>query len=192
MNPGSIKQWTMFTIYGWLIGFGLVLFLAIITEAIGLGGYQFFIGIGMGLGIGYMQGRVMSLYFNINNRWMIYTTVGMGVSFTLFDFGHHYLSVLPEYNLFYSISLGGFLTALLQFTLLRRIFTRAWLWIPTCFLSWVLAGLAIRFSETIESFGLTGLPAAFIVLIILTIGASSVLGIVSGLGLRMLINTMNT
>lgn len=175
--------------YGWMIGFGLVIFLAFLIEAIGLGGYQFFIGIGMGLGVGYMQGRVLSLYFGINYRWVLYSVIGMGFSFILFDFGKSFSTLLPEYNLLYSVSLGGLITAVLQYLLLKERFPNALPWLLYCFAGWTLSGALIRFTEIMESIGLTGLPAAIIVLIILTIGASATLGLITGIGLRRITRT---
>ena len=176
----------MATLYGWLIGFGLVVFLAFLIESIGLGGYQFFIGIGVGVGLGYVQARVTRLHFGIGYPWMYATIFGLGFSFVLFDLGHKYSGFIPEYNLFYSIALGGLLTSLTQYFLLRRIFRHAVLWIPISTLGWILAGALIRFTETLKNFGIDGLPAAIIVLIILTVGASLVLGTITGIGMNII------
>lgn len=182
------KRWVIATILGWLLGFTLVVALAFAIESIGLSGYQFFIGIGIGLGVGYMQGRIMQFYLGIGHQWMIASTVGMGLAFTLFDLGNALFTVFPEYNLLSTVALGGVLTGLAQYFILKKQFQNAVLWIPISLIGWTLAGGLIRLSEVIEKTGLSGLPAALIVLVILTVGASSVLGLITGFGLKKIVD----
>ena len=53
----SFSIWLRATFLGWVIGFFLVIGLVLIWDAIGVGSSQFMIGVGMGAGVGFMQGR---------------------------------------------------------------------------------------------------------------------------------------
>lgn len=50
----TLRDWTLNTIYGWLIGFVCVILLAIISETLGVGNSQFFVGTGMAAGVGFV------------------------------------------------------------------------------------------------------------------------------------------
>jgi hypothetical protein len=55
----SLGGWIGATTLGWILGVPLVAGLAIIGEALGIGGVQVLVGAGMGLGVGLLQGRLI-------------------------------------------------------------------------------------------------------------------------------------
>ena len=44
--------WLRATVAGWLLGVPLIVALALLGEAVGVGGAQFLVGVGMGAGLG--------------------------------------------------------------------------------------------------------------------------------------------
>jgi hypothetical protein len=52
-------RWLRATFLGWLLGFLLILAGSVIGDLVELGGGQFIVGIGMGAGVGYTQGRTL-------------------------------------------------------------------------------------------------------------------------------------
>jgi hypothetical protein len=83
----SLRNWTLNTIYGWLIGFVCVVLLALISDAIGIGNSQFFVGTGMAAGVGFMQNRLLRRKHNWNWNWMWTTIIGMTLAFVILEFG---------------------------------------------------------------------------------------------------------
>lgn len=107
--PSSfINRWLKSTLYGWMLGFAVVILLALLFESIGLAGYQFFIGLGIGVGVGFMQGRALKNYFEVQNKWMWASIIGMGISFLVFDIGNKLNDTIPSYSLQLSVAVGGF------------------------------------------------------------------------------------
>ena len=52
-------SWILATWVGWLLGIPIIIVLALIGEAVHIGGAQFLVGAGMGTGIGLMQALVI-------------------------------------------------------------------------------------------------------------------------------------
>lgn len=130
------QTWIRATTVGWLIGFVLVIVLAMFWDMFG-GGAQFMVGIGMGAGVGYMQARVVKIWTGGIQPWLWTSVIGMGVPFAFWDIatvtGMEVHLSLPAYVL-----LGGLLAGILQQRLLRPKFQRTFWWIPACVLGWGL------------------------------------------------------
>ena len=59
-------RWIRATSLGWLIGFALVIVLALAWDMLG-GGAQFMVGVGMGAGVGYMQSRMIGEWIAVRS-----------------------------------------------------------------------------------------------------------------------------
>jgi hypothetical protein len=57
--PISLAHWTRVTLLGWLLGVPLIALMATAGEALEIESAQFLVGAGMGLGVGWMQGRAL-------------------------------------------------------------------------------------------------------------------------------------
>ena len=68
-------RWVRATTVGWLIGFVLVVVLAMVWDMIG-GRAQFMVGVGMGAGVGYMQARVVGAWVDPTRRWLWTSIIG--------------------------------------------------------------------------------------------------------------------
>ncbi len=133
MSPGYSEvdrkfftRWVRGTFAGWLLGFVFIILGAIAGDLIGMGEResQFIVGIGMGAGVGYAQGRVARQWFGATWRWTSASVIGTGGPFVASDF----VSALWGeflYSLPLVVVMGGLLVGLLQRRLLRSHSDRA-------------------------------------------------------------------
>lgn len=140
MAGSFVKRWVVANSAGWLIGFLLVIVLALLFDLVG-GGVQFIVGVGMGAGVGYRQGRFLEPWVDSVRLWVLASTAGMAVPFVLWDVGA--LSGLgTPFSLPLCVGMGGLLVGVLQWGRLRDASDRAPWWIPACLLGWAVpAGL---------------------------------------------------
>lgn len=68
-NRRLFTRWVRATFLGWLLGFVVVIVLALAWDMIG-GGAQFMVGVGIGAGVGYMQSRVVGEWADSPRRWL--------------------------------------------------------------------------------------------------------------------------
>jgi hypothetical protein len=178
--PMDSKKWTKHTFYGWLIGFVAVVGLALVFEAVGLADTQLFIGLGMGLSIGYFQFRIISKTLNINILWMWYSGLGLSIPFLLYEFTPlSWQAQQMSYSLIWMIPIGSLLIGVLQSRLLQGKVKKPLLWIPTCIVGWTLAVALATLSDYNILPKLTGLWGGVITLLFMLSGGW-VLGIVQG------------
>lgn len=182
-----LKDWMKATFLGWLLGFIVVIILAVGGETVGMPNSQSFVGIGIGAGVGYMQNRLLRRLYGVNWNWMWATIIGMGLSFILFDL---YLAELidPEsYHVEYPVALGGLFCGILQYTVLKKRFGTGIIWILISFLAWSSAALMAISTPLLDQLGLNNLVSAALVLIILVLATSLLLGSISGMGLKLIL-----
>ncbi|MCH8938441.1 MAG: hypothetical protein IH966_03375 [Gemmatimonadetes bacterium] len=146
VQPSVFARWLRATTLGWLLGFVLVVVLALAWGMIG-GEAQFMVGVGMGAGVGYVQTRVVREWVESTRRWLLASIIGMGVPFLLWDLG-----ALIGIEAFFSLPLcvvaGGLLVGILQCSLLRLRLDRASFWIPACVVGWGLPAGAIALGDS--------------------------------------------
>lgn len=172
-GPDVFNRWLKATTLGWLLGFVLVVVLAITWDQVG-GGAQFMVGIGMGTGVGFAQARIVGEWMGRPGRWILSTTVGMGVPFLLWD-----ISALLGRDAFFTLPVcvvaGSLLVGVLQARLLRVGYHRTSWWIPACLVGW---GLPVAAMTLGDSGVLSGRGALVSVLALFFGGV--VLGMVTG------------
>ena len=133
-------RWVRATFVGWWLGFILVVVGSVLANSVG-GGAQFMVGLGMGAGVGYAQGRVARDWLGRLRPWMAASMVGMGAPFAVRDLASAIGFALP-YSLTIYVVLGGILVSALQWRLLRPHFHRSGWWVPASVAGWALpAGL---------------------------------------------------
>lgn len=135
-----LLSWTKATCYGWFLGFLLVVLLTLVADALG-GTVQWVVGVGMGGGVGYMQGRRIGRWIERPRRWALASALGMGAPFGVWDIGAARGVDLP-WALPASIFLGGLLVGTLQWALLRPVSRRAIWWLPACAAGWAAPAIA--------------------------------------------------
>jgi len=179
-----VAKWVTSTFLGWLLGFILILVLSVILDTISIENIQFFTGTGMGLGVGYMQWRIIRRISIDDKRWIWYSVIGLTIPFLIFDlinllFGYS----LGAYMIPVCTGLGGLTTGLLQFRILRASSLRAKLWIFASFVGWVSAALTVLSMDYIRILEINNW-IGFAINITLILGGGVVLGFITGLFLR--------
>lgn len=132
-------RWVRGTFAGWLLGFVFIILGAIAGDLIGMRESQFIVGIGMGAGVGYAQGRVAKQWLGATRHWVWASVIGMGVPFVVFDLVAAVWSEFPNLLLLPLVAIGGLLVGLLQRRILCSHSDRANWWVPACVAGWTLA-----------------------------------------------------
>lgn len=144
MNTISLKKWTLSTFLGWLLSVVFILILSGIFDGLGIEGYQFYLGISVGLGVGLTQWLRLRKYSSIGIKWVWYTALGAGLPFLIFDLVKIYGHVdFGERYLLYSVSVAGLSVGIMQYLLLKPYSTKAINWIPLSFVGWICAALTV-------------------------------------------------
>jgi hypothetical protein len=174
-------RWTRATFIGWSLGFALILLFIALSGLVGLGESQFPIGLGMGVGVGWLQGRLLATQLGSNARWLRATALGLTAPFLARDLtklmGLHLPYALPG-----AVVVGGLTAGLLQWRVLRAHAARSAWWIPVSMLGWTLAGSTVVFNDKVLP-KTPGVIGALIYIGIILIGGIF-LGATTGLALR--------
>jgi hypothetical protein len=178
-------SWIRATWFGWLLGIPIIIALALIGEAVHIGGSQVLVGAGMGTGIGLMQGRVIRRILHKSGQWICSSIVGLGAPFLLTDISKVVGWNLP-YSLPVSIVLGGLIIGSWQALILRSRLGKTGWWLVASVLGWTLAAGTSAIADFLpRSHVLRGLWGALAYLGIVASGGL-ILGIVTGLCLAWL------
>ena len=172
--------WVRATWARWLIGLPLIVVLALIGEAVGIGGSQVLVGVGMGAGTGLMQGRVIRKTVQKSVPWFWTSVVGLGSPFLVAD-----ISNAAGWGLVYSlpasVAAGGIIAGGWQSRILQPRDRKKWMWVAASALGWTLAGgAALVAGDLSRSHSLRGIRGA-VVFLGVTAGGGLVLGLVTGI-----------
>ena len=174
-----LGHWIRSTTLGWLLGFPLVILLALGGEAIGVGGIQSLVGAAMGLGVGITQGRALRPRLGSPTSWIVATTLGLAAPFIIYD-----LSVVLErplpYRLPVVVAIGGLGVGIWQSVLLRRRYDGTVTWIGASLVGWTLAAIAAYSADLVQHSGIRGMAGALLYLGAAAVGGP-ILGLVTGL-----------
>ena len=186
-----LRRWVGATWMGWLLGVPLVAALALLGEVVRIGGSQTPVGLGMGIGVGLVQGRAIRRVLPIALRWFWSCAVGLAIPFLVAD-----VSKAAGWGLAYSlpwcVALGGLLASVWQALMLRQRFDRSWPWIAASIVGWTLAaGAAAAADFMSRAHPLRGLPGALAFLGIVASGGLF-LGVVTGLALAWMLRRVRT
>ncbi len=175
-------RWVVRTFAGWTVGFVLAIVLLIASESIGMPAVQFPLALGMALGVGAFQARVLRAAHPASSGWTMATALGLSAPFVVFDVLQLAGVGLP-FSLPVHVALGGVAAAILQWRLIRRHEAHAWWWLVATPPGWLLAGSTVWISELLpRTAGLVG--ALIYVMIILAGGV--VLGLAGVLAWRLM------
>jgi hypothetical protein len=182
----TVASWTKTTFWGWILGVIFILLLSSFLDSIGIEHMQFYLGVGMGAGVGFTQWLLLKKNTAVKNKnWIWFSILGMGIPFVILDL---ILKSNPGYKLILGIAFGAFALGLLQYTILKNYSSKAGIWIFGCFAGWSLAVLttfSINYTMRLSSF-FSALTLASINLVLILVGGV-VLGIVTGIALKKII-----
>ncbi|MDX1685895.1 MAG: hypothetical protein R3275_11715 [Saprospiraceae bacterium] len=151
-NTFPFRKWLIYNSIGWLLGFIFILVIASTFDALGIHNLQFFLGAGIGAGVGLAQWMVLRKLNDIGGRWILFTVVGLGIPFLIADIlGIIGIESLIE-DLQVGIIAGGLLAAYLQSKILKSYGVTTSQWITASLLAWILIGLLVygmRFTDLI-------------------------------------------
>lgn len=123
---------------GWLLGVPLIALMATAGEMLKIESAQFLVGAGMGLGVGWMQGRALRPTLGGAWRWASATMLVLAIPFAFFD-----VAKLREWDIGYSlqwaVTVGGLLVGMAQAQLLATRFRGTMAWIPATFAGYALS-----------------------------------------------------
>lgn len=182
----SVKRWTLTTFGGWFLGVILIMMLSGFLDSIGIEGMQFYLGLGMGAGVGFFQWLLLRKFLAVNALWILFSACGLGIPFIILD-------LMPTgtvpYKLPLSIFFGALTVGLLQFLLLKKLSPKAYLWILSSFIGWILAVatvFTVNYTMMIKVSGYVNLVMALINLLLILAGGI-VLGVITGISLKKII-----
>jgi hypothetical protein len=181
-NRQLFVLWARATWIGWVLGVPLIILLALLGEAVGIGGAQVLVGAGMGAGIGLMQGRAIRGVLHRFIPWFWSCVVGLAVPFLATDIikamGREF-----AYSPYAAVALGGLFVGAWQAVILRSHLRKTGWWVVASVLGWTLAaGTAAGADYLSHSQSFRGLLGALTYLGIVAIGGL-VLGLVTGIAL---------
>lgn len=178
-------SWIRATWIGWLLGIPIIIALALMGEAIHIGGAQFLVGAGMGTGVGLIQGRVVRRILDKSAVWICSCIVGLAAPFLLTDLSKFVGWNLP-YSLPLAIILGGLIIGGWQALILRsRVRQTGW-WLVASALGWTLAAGTAALADSSRLRAIRGIWGALAYLGMIAAGGL-VLGVVQGFGLAWLL-----
>jgi hypothetical protein len=180
-------RFTRVTMGGWAVGFVLGIAFIVGVESAGILNTQFPVALGMGVGVGAWQSRVLGPLVGRRRAWLTATAVGLALPFIVCDAAKLVPLHLP-YSLTGYVAIGGLTAGILQMRLLRRVSPNAPMWIVTSTVGWSLAVSTVLFNETVlpRIPGLRGLAGAALYVIVIMLGGV-VLGAVESAGLAHLL-----
>ena len=172
------SSWVLANFLGWCAGAVLIIATSGMFDAVGLEGFQFYLGISMGAGIGYFQWKVLR-HHAVGMEWIVASAVGLGIPFLLVDLMKRF-AALPDTGAWPQVcmSFGGVLVAFWQSRLLHRRAIRSVRWLFAAWAGWVLSAatvLAIDYTKYLSSNNLL----LFALNLTLILCGGAVLGIVT-------------
>ena len=174
MNGPFFRGWVWATFLGWILGF-IGGFVAAHVAEILLGRVtQFAVGVGLGLAVAYFQGRLLAKRVASAKAWAWAWAglIGMGGAFIAWDIADAVGVGAPIQTHWINI-LGGLLTGILQWRLLRPHSRHAGWWVLACVAGWELAFL------TVDLPSLLNVESALFILAAMLFGGVP-LGVVTG------------
>ena len=182
-NSLPLRTWIRSVFFGWVLGIVVVIFLAVIGDAIGARGSQLAVGLGMGLGVGFTQERALRPVTGALTRWPGVSALGLALPF-LFGDVSRLIGIGIPYSLYGTIVIAGLVIGTFQSRLLPPAVASRGAWILANVVGWTLAAVSVAWADTFtRTLGVRGIAGALIYLGVVASGGVA-LGLATGLALR--------
>lgn len=179
-----MNKWIWMNFAGWVLGIVLVLTLSVLFDSLHIEGWQFIVGLGMGLGVGLAQWLALRKQIPVRFNWIWVTTLGLVSPFLIFDFITHFGSQsIGDYYILISVALGGISVGLLQRNLLKTHIANTQNWVITNIIGWLLAVLAFSAINYTMKLSISNLSQFFLNLVLMLAGGP-ILGQATGIALK--------
>jgi hypothetical protein len=176
----SIRLWIGYTFLGWFSGILFIIFLSSFFDGLGIESMQFYIGLGMGATIGFVQWHLLKRAgLGIQHGWVWHSLLGLGLPFLIFDLLSKAGWSLHELYLPVCVSTGGLLISLFQYRLLKPALPKANYWIAGSFAAWLLAAGTVLFIDYTKYVSSNNWVLFFLNLFLILFGGV-VLGVITG------------
>ena len=175
-----LKKWLIYNFFGWLIGTILVLILSSSFDTIGIEDVQFFVAVGIGLGIGTAQWIVLKRITDIKTNWITVTVLGLTIPFLIADTLRYFeLLNLKSLLIPVCVGIGSLLVGFFQSKLLIKYNVGIFNWVVISFFSWILIALAV-YSVEYTNLISQNVWFGFVTNLILLLSGGIILGIITG------------
>lgn len=138
--------WVSRTFLGWCLGFVFAIAFVVVADGVGAPGLQSPLPVGMGLGVGLLQGRWLASRLGHAGRWVIATSSGLALPFLVADLSHLLGTPVP-YALAAYVAAGGVVAAAFQWLLLRAVVASPVWWLLVTPVGWLLGGSTVWINE---------------------------------------------
>jgi hypothetical protein len=166
------------------MGIFLLIALSGVLDSIGIQNMQFYIGLGIGAGVGFAQWRVLKSTIGMDKIWLLSSTIGLGLPFLGFDLVRFFTGwSLGNWYIPICILLASALCGLVQQGVLLRMGFRARSWMFVCVAGWTLAAFTVISMDYLKALS-TNNWVMFSVNLFLILFGGVVLGFITGLSLR--------
>ena len=186
MPSFTFKKWILYSFSGWVLGFCLVLLFSVLFDVLGISGFQFVLGLGMGTGIATTQYVLLRKHFNLGWEWLLAMSACMTLPFLVMDIINRLPGVSFPASRFMLLctALGGALSGYY----FRRILkakgkTTHWTLAAGYFLGWTFSGMAIRVIDYIQP-NPDSPMITFTINVLLILSGGLIIGVLTGMPLR--------
>lgn len=187
----TFKKWVLINFSGWFLGIVLVLTLSVLFDSLHIEDWQFIVGVGMGLGVGFAQWLALRKQIPVTLNWILFTALGLSIPFLIFDFISHFGNQsVGDYYIFICVVIGGIVVGLLQQNLLKMHIANTQNWMVTNTVGWMLAVLTFSAINYTKQLHLSNLGQFFANLILILAGGP-ILGYATGISLKKITSTDN-
>ncbi len=187
----TFKKWVLINFAGWFMGIVLVLTLSVLFDSLHIEGWQFIVGVGMGLGVGFAQWLALRKAILVTKKWIWFTVLGLAAPFLIFDFISHFGGQsIGDYYIFICVAIGGIAVGLLQQHLLKKHIADSQNWALTNIVGWMLAVLAFSAINYTKQIHIGNLGLFFLNLTLMLVGGP-ILGYLTGISLKKITSITN-
>ena len=138
------RTWVLATTIGWPVGIITAFIAAEVVNLVYPKETNLVFGLCLGAVVGYMQRRFAKNPITASGRWILSTSIGMGIPFVVVVIAEEIRGGIPL-GLVLIVPVGGLITGLLQLRNVRRHSGRSGWWVLASIVGWGLGWLVVEF-----------------------------------------------